>query len=278
MPGFADGIEGAAFADQLRRQATRFGAELLQAQAVVRVRSEDDYRCVCTADDREYSARALLIASGSRYRRLGIPGEEDYIGAGVHFCAACDGPFYRDQPVVVIGSGNSATEESLFLVDYVSHVTLLVRGEALKASQVLQEKALSHAKIDVRWQTEALAFHGQGGKLKSVTMRDKQANVTEELFPGAVFVFIGLTPNSGYLSGSGVRLDRWGFVATGHDLGHGSERPAGVAIREPGYLETSLPGVYAAGDVRAGSTKQVASAAGEGATAALLIRAYLKGG
>jgi thioredoxin reductase (NADPH) len=277
MPGFADGIEGAKFADQLRRQASRFGVEILQAQDVVDVSGHDNYKCVCTADGSEYSGMALLLASGSRYRRLGAPGENDFIGAGIHFCATCDGPFYRDQPVAVIGGGNSAAEESLFLVNMAERVTLLVRGDRLKASQIIQEKVMRHPKIDVRFNTEVVRFAGAGGKLKSVTVQDSVSGSTEVIRPAGVFVFIGQTPNTGFLKAELFQLDRWGFIVTGHDLVHSGARPHGFERREPGLLETSMPGIFAAGDVRAGSTKQVASATGEGATAALLIRQYLKG-
>jgi thioredoxin reductase (NADPH) len=276
VPGFAEGIEGAIFAHQLFRQAERFSVEMLQAQEVVRIHSHDNYHCADTADGSEYSARALLLSTGSHYRRLGVPGEDSYIGAGVHFCATCDGPFYKGLPVAVVGGGNSATEESLFLLKFVERVTLLVRGGALKASQVLQEKALAHPRIDIRFHTEAIQFHGTGGKLRALTIRNRQTGATEEIQPAAVFVFIGQTPNTGFLAGSSVRTDRWGFVVAGHDLIHDGSRPSGYEEREPVFLETSVPGIFAAGDVRAGSTKQVASAAGEGATAALLIREYLK--
>ncbi len=243
---------------------------------MVRVHSHDNYHCIDTADGSEYSARALLLATGSRYRRLGVPGEDSYIGAGVHFCATCDGPFYKGLPVAVVGGGNSATEESLFLLKFVERVTLLVRGDRLKASQILQEKALAHPKIDVRFHTEAIEFYGAGGKLKSVTIRNRQTGATEEIHPAGVFVFIGQIPNTDFLAESSVRTDRWGFIVTGHDLTHDGEPPSSYEGREPHFLETSVPGIFAAGDVRAGSTKQVASAAGEGATAALLIREYLK--
>jgi thioredoxin reductase (NADPH) len=275
VPGFADGVGGDEFSDQLRRQAERFGVELLRAQDVQRFHSHDNYHCVDTADGNEYSAHGLLLATGSRYRRLGIPGEEEYIGAGVHFCATCDGPFYRDLPVAVIGGGNSAAEESLLLIRYVDRVTMLVRGDRLTASQILVEKALDNPRIDVRFHAEAVGFEGKGGKLGSVTVRDSQSGETEEIQPAGVFVFIGQDPNTGFLD-SRVRLNPWGYIVTGHALVHDGERPAGYEDREPAFLETSVPGVFAAGDVRAGSTKQVASAAGEGASAALLIREYLK--
>lgn len=276
MPGFADGIEGGQFADQLRRQAARFGVEMLQAQDVMGIRSHDNYHCVGTSDGREYSARALLLASGSHYRRLDAPGENNFIGAGIHFCATCDGPFYKGQPVAVVGGGNSAAEESLHLANMAEHVTLLVRGDKLKASQVIQEQVLRRPEITVRFNTEVVRFDGAGGKLKSVTIQDKQTESTEIIHPAGVFVFIGLTPNTDFLQPGQLRLDPWGFVITGHDLVHNGDRPLGYERRDPGLLETSVPGIFAAGDVRSGSTKQVTSAAGEGATAALLIREYLK--
>jgi thioredoxin reductase (NADPH) len=278
MPGFADGIEGSQFADQLRRQAARFGVEVLQAQDVVGMRSHDNYHCVGTADGSEYSAHALLLTTGSRYRRLQVPGENDFIGAGIHFCATCDGPFYRDQPVAVVGGGNSATEESLFLANLAESVTLLVRGDHLDASQVIQEQVLRRPEITVRFNTEVERFDGAGGKLNAVTIRNNQTGVTEVIDPAGVFVFIGLTPNTGFVDPERIRLDQWGFIVTGHDLVHDGQRPPGYEDREPGILETSVPGIFAAGDVRAGSTKQVASATGEGATAALLIREYLRAG
>ena len=132
-PGFPDGIQGARLADQMRLQAERFGVEILQAQSVAGVRATDNFKVVSTEADDEYSAGALIVATGSRYRRLDVPGEDDLIGAGIHFCATCDGPFYRDEEVVVIGGGNSAVEEGLFLTRFASKVTLLVRGEGLRA-------------------------------------------------------------------------------------------------------------------------------------------------
>ena len=276
VPGFDEGIEGSLFGERLKHQAERFGAELLQAQEVVRVSSHDNYTYVDTADGGRYSGCALLLATGSRYRRLGAPGEESFVGSGIHYCATCDGPFYKGLPVAVVGGGNSAAEESLFLVNYVERVTLLVRGEELKGSQVIREKASNHPQIDLRLRTEVTEFRGERGKLTGVTIRNRQTGATEVIHPAAVFVFIGQSPNTAILKDSAVRLDRWGYILTGHDLLHAQDRPAGYENREPSLLETSIPGIFAAGDARAGSTKQVASASGEGATAALLIREYLK--
>ena len=276
MPGFPDGVAGIDFANRLRQQAERFGVQLLQAQDIVGIRSQGIYHCVKTASGDEYSACAVVVATGSRYRRLGAPGERDYIGAGVHFCATCDGPFHRGKHVAVIGGGNSAAEESLLLTKFADRVTILVRGDAFKASKVIEESVLSDPKIEVRFNTEVVEFRGAQAKLKALRTRNNRAGKEEALAVDGAFVFIGLDPNTTFLCDSGVRLNPWGFIMTGHDLLHGGDRPAGFEKREPAALESSEPGIFAAGDVRQGSTKQVAAAAGEGATAALLVREYLK--
>jgi thioredoxin reductase (NADPH) len=213
-------------------------------------------RYVTTSDGSEYGARAILIATGSTYRRLGVPGEDELIGAGIHFCATCDGPFYMGKPVAVIGGGNSAGEESLFLTRFVDHVTILVRGEAMSASKIVADKVAEEPKIEVLYNTEVKALLGEG-KLSGVTIRNRRTGETSTIHPAGVFVFIGLSPNSGWLP-STIKRDPYGFIET------------------TAMLETSVPGIFAAGDVRLGSTKQAASAAGEGATAALMIREYLK--
>jgi thioredoxin reductase (NADPH) len=158
----------------------------------------------------------------------------------------------------------------------VDRVTLLVRGTELKGSQVIREKVLRHPQIDIRFHTEPVEFQGHKGKLTDVTVRDTQTGGIEKIQPAGVFVFIGQNPNSGFLRETGIRLDRWGYILTGRDLVRDDRWPTGYEKREPSFLETSISGIFAAGDARAGSTKQVAAAAGEGATAALLIREHLK--
>jgi thioredoxin reductase (NADPH) len=276
MPGFPQGVTGLDFSKRLREQAERFGVELLQAQEVVGIHQQANLQCVKTNDDLEYSAKALLIATGSRYRRLDVPGESDYIGAGVHFCATCDGPFYKGKNVAVIGGGNSAAEESLFLTRFADQVTILVRGSHFKASQVIQDKVLSHPQITVRWHTIVREFIGEKSKLNRMKIYSTETGGEEELPADGAFIFIGQMPNTNFLKGSGMWLNPWGFVLSGHSLLHAEKRPPGFENRDPQLMETSLPGVFAAGDVRDDSTKQVVSAAGEGSTAALSIREFLR--
>ncbi|MCY4081978.1 MAG: FAD-dependent oxidoreductase [Caldilineaceae bacterium] len=277
LPGFPDGVDGFEFAQRLRAQAERFGVELLQAQDVATIQRQGNYHRIETVAGDEYSAQAVLIATGSRYRRLNVPGENDYLGAGVHFCATCDGPFYKGKEVAVIGGGNSAAEESLLLTKFAERVTLLVRGPVLHASQVIQESVAGNSKIEVRWNTEVQEFLGARAQLNELRLWNNQAEAESHMSVDGAFVFIGLEPNTGFLEGSGVRLNKWGFIETGHNLTHESDkRPPLYVDRDPVALESSVPGLFAAGDVRADSTKQVASAAGEGATAALLIRDYLR--
>ncbi|MCP5098945.1 MAG: FAD-dependent oxidoreductase, partial [Chloroflexi bacterium] len=182
----------------------------------------------------------------------------------------------KDKHVAVIGGGNSATEESLLLTKFADKVTILVRGDEFNASQIIQDKVLSDPKIDVRWNTEVQGFSGKKAMLNQLSLLDKQTGETSEMPIDGTFVFIGLDPNTAFLKDVGIELNEWGFIVTGHDLVHDVPTPQAFNGRNPLTLETNIPGIFAAGDVRAGSTKQVASAAGEGATAALNIREYLK--
>ena len=254
-PGFPDGIGGGDLADRIRAQVERFGVEVLPAQAVTSVSAQGQYKVVSTESGDDYSATAVLLTPGARYRRLNVPGEEDLIGAGVHFCATCDGPFYKGEQVVVVGGGNSGVEEGLFLTRFADKVTLLERGDQLRASRILREKADAHPDLEVRPRTQVQEFRGTP-KLESVVTVDDDGQVNEIPASGA-FIFIGLDPNTSFIEGS-VDLD---------------ERRA---ILTAASMETSVEGVFAAGDARSGSTKQLTAAVGEGATAALMIREYLK--
>ena len=257
-PGFPEGVTGAEFAERVIEQAKRFGVELLSAQNVVRVGNDLDAHFVETDSGNRYRCNAVLIATGSTYKRLGIPGEDDFIGAGVHFCATCDGPFYKGREVAVIGGGNSAVEEAAFLTRFCPKVTILARGSQLSASKVAIDKAMESPRIEIRFNTEVIELKGQNHRLGTVVIKNTQTGETEEIHPAGVFVFIGLSPNSQPFKDV-AKVDTQSFIMTGIDF------------------QTSTSGIFAAGDVRAGSTKQLVSAAGEGAAAALAIREHLRG-
>ena len=260
-PGFPEGIGGAELADRFVKQAERYGVELLQAVSVTAITDEGHRELdVETATGDHYHARAVLIATGSSYRRTDAEGEDELIGAGVHFCATCDGPFYRgSSELLVIGGGNSGLEEGLFLTQFTDMVVVVERGDRLRGSKLLQDKVLHHAKMDVLLEHGVTAFRpkdGGSGKLGTVELEDLRTGARSDRHPDGVFVFIGLDPNTGFL-GERIALDDRRFVAT------------------DATFMTSVPGVFAAGDVRGGSTKQLASAVGEGAAVAIQIRGYL---
>ena len=255
FPAFDEGISGAEFADRLSRQARKFGVELLQAQEVVHISREGQYLCVETSDGESYGGKAVLLATGASYRRLGIPGEDELIGTNVHFCATCDGAFYKGKKVLVIGGGNSGFEEGLFLTNFATQVDIVEFAPEVKASQVLREKVAFSENMRVTVNHAVKEFRGKN-KLETIVVEDRATGELKEWEYDGVFVFIGLTPNSNLIQGK-AELDKWGFIQTRH-------------------MQTSMEGVFAAGDVRADSTKQAASAAGEGASAAIAIREYLK--
>ena len=255
-PGFPEAVSGGELADRIRRQAERFDVEILAAQGVTSVKRQMDMVAVNVQTGEEYCAAAVVLATGSTYRRLGVPGEDDFIGAGVHFCATCDGPFYKGQDVVVVGGGNSGFQEGLFLTRFAKSVTIMELGKEPRASRALQDKVAGRDDMQVLTETTIEEFQGNS-RLESIRVKNLATGETREMRPGAVFVFIGLLPNTDFLKDS-VELDRFGFIVT-----------------QPN-LETNVPGVFAAGDCRAGSTKQVVSAMGEGATAALMVREFLE--
>ncbi len=255
FPGFDEGVSGAEFADRLSRQARKFGVELLQAQEVTEIEEDGQYHIIHAASGNHYHTKAVLFASGARYRRMEIPGEDELIGINVHFCATCDGAFYKGKKVLVVGGGNSGFEEGLFLTKFATQVDIIVNSAQPKASRILQDKVAEQKNMKVLLNHTITELRGKN-KLESVLVADKNSNENKVLHYDGVFVFIGLSPNNDVLKDT-ARLDAWGFIETEH-------------------MMTSIPGIFAAGDVRAGATKQAAAAVGEGASAALAIREYLK--
>lgn len=254
-PGFPKGVTGLDLSEDLRLHAERFGADIRLGE-VSAIKDEGKLKRLSTTDG-DILARAVLITTGSDYKKLGIPGEQDYYARGVHYCATCDGAFYRDKHLIVIGGGNSAIQESIFLTRFATGIDILVRGEKLRASEILQQEIKKYPSIKLHFNTSTDEIVGQDNKVVKVVGTDKTTGKKVDFPTDGVFVFIGLKPNTEFLQGSGVELDEIGMIKTNEDL------------------ETNLPGVYAAGDVREGSTMQIASAVGEGAKAALMIREYL---
>ena len=259
-PGFPEGIEGLVLSENLRKQAERFGAEI-ELGEVLKIHDEGEYKRLETTSG-DMLAKAVLIATGSDYKKIGVPGEQEYYARGVHYCATCDGAFYRDKRLVVVGGGNSAIQEAIFLTRYATHIDLLVRS-TIKASDVLQkdlEQYVANGKITVHLATTTDEIIGEKidnfDKVTKVIGTKGGEKVTFET--DGVFVFVGLKPNSEFVAGD-LELDEIGFVKT------------------DAHLQTSMKGVFACGDIRSGATMQIATAAGEGATAALLIREYLEG-
>lgn len=265
-PGFAKGISGLDLADALWQQAERFGAQL-ELGEVTEIIDEGKYKTLKTTSG-DFHARTVLIATGSDYKKIGVPGELEFYARGVHYCATCDGAFYRDKHLVLVGGGNSAVQEAIFLTRFASGIDLLVRGDKFRASDVLQQELKKHMdKVKVHFNTTTDEIIGElptgtppmGGKVQKVIGTDKITGKKIEFPTDGVFVFVGLSPNTQFLKDSKIALDEIGFIKTN------------------ATLETDMPGVFAAGDVRSGATMQIASAAGEGATAALIIRKHLEG-
>lgn len=255
-PGFPEGVAGLELADKLRLQAERFGA-VIELGEVTEIVDGKDYKTLKTTSG-DIKARAILIATGSDYKKIGVPGEQEYYARGVHYCATCDGAFYRDKRLVVVGGGNSAVQEAIFLTRFASHIDLLVRGDSFRASEVLVKELAKHKdKISVHLNHTTDEIVGEAGMVTHVNSTHTTTGKKVKFETDGVFIFVGLAPNTQFLKDSPIELDSIGLIKTN------------------GELQTNMKGVYAAGDVRSGATMQIASATGEGATAALMIREYL---
>ena len=254
-PGFTEGVAGMKLSSELQGQAERFGAVIDYGEASALRRDGDNIETII--DGKPVRSKAVLLATGSNHRKLGVPGEDELYGRGVHYCATCDGAFYRDKTLIVVGGGNSAVQEAIFLTRYATHIDLMVRSK-LRASDVLQKELQKHVDagkitLHIGSTTDEVLIADD----KFAGIKTTQDGEQTELSADGLFVFIGLIPNTQFLADSGVELDPQGHIITNE------------------HLETSVKGVYASGDVRSGSTMQIATAVGEGATAAMKIREYL---
>ena len=264
FPGFPEGITGEEFANNLKRQVAKFGVETIVPHKVVKIGPCHDngswdtctFKKVTTDSGSEFTCKIVIVATGSKYRELIVPGYEALMGTSIHYCATCDGPFYRGKNIFVIGGGNSAFEEALWLKSIVNKITIIVRRENASASKALIEKVENTDDIEVWYNSEIVEVKGDI-KLEKVKVKHKDQNEIKEYSSDGIFVFIGLTPNTNFLKDV-VDLDDHGFIKTHNGF------------------ETSVKGIFAAGDCRQNSSKQAITAAGEGAAAALLAREFLK--
>jgi thioredoxin reductase (NADPH) len=276
--GFPKGISGSDLARRATAQAQRFGVEILTAQEVVKIELNDPYRIVTLQDGSELSCMALVIATGVTIRKLEAPGVEQHTGAGVYYGAALsEAAHYRGRPVAVVGGANSAGQAAMFFSRYASQVTMLVRSSSLSKgmSQYLVDQISATENIEVLLNTELHSVLGEQ-RLEGVQISNRETGKTSQLDMAAVFIFIGAVPHTELLSGL-VACNHAGFVLTGPDLIKDGQRPKNWALqRDPYLLETSVPGIFAAGDVRQGAVRRVASAVGEGAIAVSLVHQYLK--
>ena len=258
FPGFPSGIDGPELMFNMSQQAEKFGARYAYEEVISVTREECSGLFVVTTNQAAYKAQAVIVATGATARYLGLPGEKELIGHGLTACATCDGAFYRDVPVCVVGGGDSACEEAHFLTRFASKVYLLHRRDTLRASKAMQQRVLSHEKIEVLWNTTIDAYTtGEDGEMAGVTLRDTVSGELRPLEVKCVFMAIGHTPNS-KIAGSLVDVDEAGFIITTNDGG-----------------ATKTPGLFAAGDVADPHYRQAISAAGMGCRAALDAERYL---
>jgi thioredoxin reductase (NADPH) len=252
-PGFPEGVSGFDLTQSMHQQATKFGLETLIAEVTgVRIAAKEK---VVKTTQGDFTARAIIVASGSERQKLGVPGEAEYTGKGVSYCATCDGAFFRDKAVAVVGGGNAAMTEALELVKFASQITVIHRRDELRATKILQEKAFAEPKIKVLWDSVVEEIMGETF-VNKVRVRNVKSKKESTLDVSGVFMSIGFRPNTGFLNGI-LALDDTGAIVANEKM------------------EASVPGVYAVGDIRSNSIRQVISAAGDGAIAAVNAEKYI---
>jgi thioredoxin reductase (NADPH) len=254
-PGFPDGVNGLELADNMMKQAVKFGLETLTTE-VTGLELAVEKKMVQTPEG-DLTTRAVIIAGGSDRMKLNVPGEKEFTGRGVAYCAVCDGYFYRDVPVVVVGGGNAAVNEALELTKFASKITVIHRRDELRATPIVQERAFKHPKINFLWNTVVEAIEGDS-KVGRLSLRNVKTEEKSTLDVAGIFVAVGQRPNTGYLKDV-VLLEKNGTIITNEKM------------------ETNMPGIFAAGDIRANSIRQVAAAVGDGAVAAVYAERYLHG-
>ncbi len=255
-------IDGPTLIQNMQTQAETFGTEIKTGCEVEKLEKLTDGNISLVCNGETLVTKVVILTPGSSYRHLNIPGEKEFGGSGVSYCGTCDAPFFRGKHVVSIGGGNTAVEETLHLVKFAQKVTMIHRRDAFRASQVLVEELLEEAKkpdtnLEIKYNTVATAIHGDK-KVQSVKLKNVKYDTEEDYPCDGVFIFVGMVPNTGFLKGF-VELTEWGFINC-----------------DCGYLRTSVPGVFAAGDCRIGASMQLATAVGDGVVAAMMMKQYLR--
>ena len=257
-------IDGPGLIEQMQKQAADFGAEIKTSSEVTALKKLKDGNIEISCDKDKFITRAVILAPGSDYRRLGVPGEEEFrnAGAGVSYCGTCDAPFFRGKQVVAVGGGNTALEETLHLTKFAAKVTLIHRRGEFRATKVLQEELLAKAgepnsNLIIKYNTVATAIEGEG-KVQSIKLKNAKTREEENYPCDGVFIFVGMVPNTGFLKGF-VELTENGFIKC-----------------DCAYLRTKVPGVFAAGDCRVGAAMQLATAVGDGVLAAMMLKQYFR--
>ena len=254
-PGFEDGISGFELIEKMKRQAERFGVEF-KTEEVIRINSSKLFQIETIAGG-EYYARTVIIATGATPKRLGIKGEIEFAGKGVSYCATCDGPLFKEKEIAVIGGGDTAVGEAIYLTKFVKKLTLIHRRDNLRATKILQERFLNNNKVRVKWNSVAKEILGNG-RVRGIRIKDVNTNKEDEILTSGVFIFVGIEPGTNFLKGE-IQLDDKGFIITGENM------------------EASRPGIFACGDARKNSLKQVVTSCAEGAQAAYSCCHYIEG-
>jgi len=254
-PGFEEGINGFELAVKMQTQATNFGTEFVYGE-VISLQLNDKIKKVVLSDNKEYLAKTIIISSGANFRKLGVKGEQEFIGKGVSYCATCDGPFFRNKEIAVVGGGDSALQEALYLTKFATKVNLIHRRNEFRAAKILQEKVFAEPKINIIFDSVIEEISGKD-MLEQVTLKNVKTNATSQLTVNGVFVFVGWTPNTSFLNNQ-IKLNEQGYIVTDDKM------------------NTSLEGVFACGDVREKILRQVVTATGDGAIAAISAQHYIE--
>jgi thioredoxin reductase (NADPH) len=256
-PGFEEGINGFELAMKMEKQARTFGCEITYGEASF-IETDDAIKKVILSDKKEYFTKTIIIASGANFRKLGVEGEQEFIGKGVSYCATCDGPFFRNKEIAVVGGGDSALQEALYLTKFATKVNLIHRRDQFRAAKILQEKVFAEPKINIIFDSVVEKISGSLS-VEQVILKNVKNNISSPLNVNGVFVFVGWLPNTKFLENTKIKLNEAGYIVTDDNM------------------NTSIEGIFACGDVRQKILRQVVTAAGDGAIAAISAQHFIEG-